>query len=336
MNNTGILCIARPPQEPRIKLIHQIARAAWKLYNVNKFPAGPELLCSLKNHPNFQIKDCQHNEICNDGTTIAAYIPRRGYCYLILLNAHTLARWPERYWWTLIHELGHTLLGHMRFPKDSLTQHEKDVIEWESHFFAAEFSAPFAIMRYTGAREAKQIKDLFGLSWQAAQKRESDYQRFKNTPIAQEEKYQVLNWFSDWLVNKGFGYKTTNQEAKILSFPPTATVPPDKAISAWTQIMKRVGRRSPSLMACLATVEFCGVAGERLLLRPNSPLEEAWLKQPEKRRLVNETAASIFGHPISLKLLPRTAETLFPSAKELARMFPKVIVEKSDTNDLPF
>ncbi|MDA8065084.1 MAG: DNA polymerase III subunit gamma/tau [Thermaerobacter sp.] len=110
---------------------------------------------------------------------------------------------------------------------------------------------------------------------------------------------------------------------------PPATAPPDGPATAWRRVMEQVGRQRPSLKAFLEKTEYCGMQEGRLLLRPDSPLGEARLGRPEERRLLGEAAESVFGHPVSLELLPRVpAEDLLSSARELAREFPGVVVEE--------
>ena len=110
----------------------------------------------------------------------------------------------ERISWTIMHEIGHILLGHLvdfgetALDRGGLTSEKYGVLEVEAHYFAAEFLMPTALLKYFSDITVDEISLLFGVSEPAAQKK---YDRvFKATYLpASEYDQKLIRNFYDFL-----------------------------------------------------------------------------------------------------------------------------------------
>lgn len=84
---------------------------------------------------------------------------------------------PERINWTILHEIGHILLGHLddfdvtSLDRGGLTKSAYGVLEVETNWFVAEFLMPTPIVRMMGDLTIEEISLLFGVSDEAAKKK---------------------------------------------------------------------------------------------------------------------------------------------------------------------
>lgn len=84
---------------------------------------------------------------------------------------------PERTNWTILHEIGHILLGHLddfgvtALDRGGLTKEAYGVLEVETNWFVAEFLMPTPIVRILGDMTTDEISLLFGVSDEAANKK---------------------------------------------------------------------------------------------------------------------------------------------------------------------
>lgn len=122
-----------------------------------------------------------------------------GKYYIIYDDANNNS--PDRISWTIMHEIGHVILGHLvDFDKTNLnrggiTNKENGVLEVEAHYFAAEFLMPTAIIKYLSSITVDEIALLFGVSGEAAQKK---YKRVFNTsylPYTENENKVIRNFY---------------------------------------------------------------------------------------------------------------------------------------------
>lgn len=83
----------------------------------------------------------------------------------------------RRILWTLMHEIGHIVLGHLLEFEDTalsrggLTKKGYEVLEIEAHYFAAEVMMPTVLMKYFHHISVEKMELLFGVSEEAAKKK---------------------------------------------------------------------------------------------------------------------------------------------------------------------
>ncbi|NLI93474.1 MAG: ImmA/IrrE family metallo-endopeptidase [Peptococcaceae bacterium] len=105
---------------------------------------------------------------------LAIYDPDTGK-YSIVINEQVEPYGRIR--WTVAHELGHIVLGHLSSSKVSITKwslsdEEYNKIEQEAHIFAGELLAPKFIVYRIGCHASAELQDICGLSGKAADSRE--------------------------------------------------------------------------------------------------------------------------------------------------------------------
>ena len=112
--------------------------------------------------------------------------------YLVAVN--TDGRNAGRILWTMAHELGHIMAGHFLELADDgrpeASPSELLYMEEEADYFAANFLAPFQAMESLRVQSAADIRDWFGLSQTAADRRWTEYQ--KPHELTELDKY--LSW----------------------------------------------------------------------------------------------------------------------------------------------
>ncbi|MGE5552951.1 MAG: ImmA/IrrE family metallo-endopeptidase [Betaproteobacteria bacterium] len=100
-----------------------------------------------------------------------------GHCKIVF---NELVHSPDRIRWTITHEIGHIVLGHLldfdktRLSRGGLSDHEYRVLEREADLFAAEVLAPMAVLKAIGALKCDEIIRVCHLSREAAAHREKD------------------------------------------------------------------------------------------------------------------------------------------------------------------
>lgn len=84
---------------------------------------------------------------------------------------------PDRIRWTIMHELGHILLGHLSdfemtaLNRGGISEKEYGVLEVEANMFAAEVLAPYAVLKRITNLSKEQIRTMCWLSNDATNKR---------------------------------------------------------------------------------------------------------------------------------------------------------------------
>ena len=90
--------------------------------------------------------------------------------YLILYNGDMN---PGRILWTKCHEIGHIIMGHLQLIEASLISHMDEIapysqFEAEADYFAWNLLAPMPILREMDIQTEEEIRQVYGLSTQAA------------------------------------------------------------------------------------------------------------------------------------------------------------------------
>lgn len=94
--------------------------------------------------------------------------------YLVLYDDESALRAPGRLRWTLAHEMGHIVLGHLRDHAetrcglDGLPEAQYHCLEREADYFAAMLLAYPVVIRACGIASAAQLQGFCGLSQPAA------------------------------------------------------------------------------------------------------------------------------------------------------------------------
>ncbi len=102
---------------------------------------------------------------------------KRRDCDMYLIVYDDLSSTPERINWTILHEIGHILLGHLddfdvtALDRGGLTKKAYGVLEVETNWFVSEFLMPTPIIRSIGQMTVDEISILFGVSEEAAKKK---------------------------------------------------------------------------------------------------------------------------------------------------------------------
>lgn len=119
---------------------------------------------------------------------------------------------PDRISWTIMHEIGHVILGHLvdfsetALNRGGITNEQYGVLEVEAHYFAAEFLMPTAILKYFPDITVDEIALLFGVSDMAAEKK---YKRvFKSS-------YLPYDAYEEKLLRNFFKFLMTGMDAAI-------------------------------------------------------------------------------------------------------------------------
>ena len=108
--------------------------------------------------------------------------------YVCAVNENACGEKRRR--WTIAHEIGHCLLGHVDGEQAPTLEQER-----EADRFAAELLAPLTVLHFCGVRSAEELRRLCGLSKQAGEirfrelteLRRGDAERFRRWRITDRE-----------------------------------------------------------------------------------------------------------------------------------------------------
>ena len=106
-----------------------------------------------------------------EGFTVIRQKPNARPQYLLVYQDDTSF---ERLRWTLAHEIGHIVLGHM----EKISTKSGELMEAEANYFAKELLMPLPVLARIGARSAADIGRVCGVSYEAAQIRARDFERY--------------------------------------------------------------------------------------------------------------------------------------------------------------
>lgn len=197
------------PDKPRFEYVTQTAYKFLLECGYSRFPISPyDVLDELKDYvvclPWSKAKVVMKTEdpfhmrqLQAEGRTIRM---RETGMYYIVYDDVTISS-SDRIAWTIMHEIGHIILGHLVEFKETdlnrggMTSKQYGVLEVEAHYFAAEFLMPTAILKYFKGITVDEIALLFGVSDKAAGKKykrvfESDY-----LPNGEYDKQVIRNFY---------------------------------------------------------------------------------------------------------------------------------------------
>ena len=112
------------------------------------------------------------------------------WLYKIAYNDETE---PGRAKLTVLHEIGHILLGHGSNP----TEEE----EREADYFAKQTAAPRCLLRLRGHTSISDIHNIYGLSWDASERTAIALERMANKfgDAVLENDREYIDWVRGWL-----------------------------------------------------------------------------------------------------------------------------------------
>jgi len=178
------------PSKPRFALATKRAYELLAELDICEFPVEP--LKIIKHFPNWHLqgwRELHVNTVEKDPLNIdkekaeAKTVKLRGSDeYLIVYDERVDNR--QRIRWTLAHEIGHIVMGHLvhfdatALNRRGLTQEEYGVLEVEAHCFASDLLAPKTIIRRFGFRnDPKSIALTCDISIDAAERRLKEIKR---------------------------------------------------------------------------------------------------------------------------------------------------------------
>lgn len=173
------------PSKPRFDYVTDKAYDLLLEYGYNRFPISPfkvledlsdfvaclpwsEAKKSLKSSDPFHLR-----ELKAEARTIR---PRADGKYYIVYD-DVLVNSDARISWTIMHEIGHIILGHLTdfgetaLDRGGLTEKKYGVLEIEAHYFAAEFLMPTSLLKFFSEITIDEMVLLFGVSEEAARKK---------------------------------------------------------------------------------------------------------------------------------------------------------------------
>jgi Zn-dependent peptidase ImmA (M78 family) len=197
------------PDKPRFDYVTQTAYKFLLECGYTRFPISPyDVLDELKDYvvclPWSKAKKVMKSEdpfhlrqLKAEGRTIRM----RGTGMYYIVYDDVTVNSPDRISWTIMHEIGHIILGHLvefsetALNRGGMTSKQYGVLEVEAHYFAAEFLMPTAILKYYTGITPDEIALLFGVSDKAAEKKykrvfESDY-----LPTGEYDRLVIRNFY---------------------------------------------------------------------------------------------------------------------------------------------
>ena len=203
------------PEKPRFAYVTQIAYDFLLEYGYNSFPIDSfkvledlseyvicipwsEARSILKSQDPFHLR-----EIHAEARTMRSRDEGKYYIVYDDVRANS----DHRITWTIMHEVGHILLGHLTdfgetaLDRGGLTNKKYGVLEKEAHYFAAEVLMPTALLKFFPDITVDEISLLFGVSEEAATRK---YRRvFKTTYMpASSYDHKLIRNFFDFLDNE--------------------------------------------------------------------------------------------------------------------------------------
>jgi rubrerythrin len=203
---------------PRFDRTAQKAAEALISHHIKRLPVNP--LEMIKQHKNWRTMTYYelgaHNGIpeedvirlvgSSDG---CAFYQAEQDRYLILYNTNVL--WLDstrRMTWTLAHEAGHILLGHLSetheamIARSSLDEAKYQQLEAEAEYFAANVLAPDPVLFRLGLSMASQIMDVCGISHAAAENKLKHLARRRKSRRLFKDDLIIDKQFHDFIYQK--------------------------------------------------------------------------------------------------------------------------------------
>lgn len=119
------------------------------------------------------LYQCSKDELYSRGRLGFSFIDTADSIYVIAINENVHYQLRQR--WSLAHELGHILLGHLEGECDLSDKEERSADD-----FAAQLLAPLTVLHFCGVSSASEIAQLCRISEDAAQNRFRELQRLRN------------------------------------------------------------------------------------------------------------------------------------------------------------
>lgn len=127
----------------------------------------------------------------------------------------------ERIRWTIAHEIGHILLGHLVYFEETalnrggLTKRQYGVLEVEAHWFAEALLAPNVVLYSYGIKDSQEIAFLCDISKKSSDKCERHLRKFyPNDPVVEGT---LLRNFYEFFYKEGFRQSITEGIYKFYS-----------------------------------------------------------------------------------------------------------------------
>ncbi len=116
---------------------------------------------------------CTMEQLYRKGLLGFSFLDAEESVYVIAINEN--ARYQLRQRWSLAHELGHILLGHLDSESDLSDMEERAADE-----FAAELLAPLTVLHFCGVSSAAEIAQMCRISDEAARARFRELQHLRH------------------------------------------------------------------------------------------------------------------------------------------------------------
>ncbi|NMB26379.1 MAG: ImmA/IrrE family metallo-endopeptidase [Firmicutes bacterium] len=174
-------------------------QAAWlftSLAQLNWLPIDPSSIYRKFRDTCLLLDSAQAAEVIGNGHPLVEAVRRPNNdaytffshdrsMYVTIFNEK---RYPARIRWTLAHEIGHIVLGHVQRYEaycihGGLEPNKHRALERQANDFAAELLAPMYIIRRLKLSEPSDLSRVFGLSTEAATNRVADLRRKGDKPV---------------------------------------------------------------------------------------------------------------------------------------------------------
>lgn len=203
------------PYRPRFDFVTDTAYAMLIEMGYDRFPISPfkvledmsdyiTVLTWSKAREFFKVPDPLHLK----GTKSEARTIRdakEGIYYIVYDDDSNYS--SARISWTLMHEIGHVVLGHLTdfeetsLSRGGLNKKKYNVLEVEAHYFAAEFFMPTTLLKNFPNLTVDLIMLLFGVSEQAATKKYKKLSSGSYMPPTDYD-YKLYRNFHEFLHNE--------------------------------------------------------------------------------------------------------------------------------------
>lgn len=224
------------PSKPRFRYVKQKAYEFLIELGLNTFPISAfDVLNELSDFIKYsswsyartllQCDDPFH--LMEQGADARTLLPPGSQTYCIVYD-DSERQSPERINWTLMHEIGHIILGHLRdfgetaLDRGGLSSEQYGVLEVETNFFAAEVLMPTPVFRHFSGLSANFLALLCGVTDKPATTQIKALERARNfQPMKIEEKvyrnfFSFINRFSETIFNNTYNKYGLSKKAKYV------------------------------------------------------------------------------------------------------------------------
>ena len=204
-----MLRLMKIPNNPRYNYVMQKAYAFIIENGITSFPVNPHKIIKtnrwgIETYSNLAIKfECSHSKIASNFKSTDGITIYDGSNYTIAYNDKV--QYPKRIPFTLMHEIGHIYLGHLKdfetvnMRQSELTKDEYKVLEDEANSFARNILSPAPIYNALKYKGLKTVSAMFGITHSAGKTRSnllpSDIDIVKEVNLFDD----FLNRFSEFM-----------------------------------------------------------------------------------------------------------------------------------------